>query len=71
MFYDVKILNSQGKIKKVISAQELSKSYWNTFHVEESNKTLNTSSRKQVPGWVKKRLDMEYTFPLNTFTPAA
>lgn len=66
MFYDVKIMNSQGKIKRIVPAQELSKSYWNKFHVEESNKTLNTSGRKQVPSWVKKRLDMEYTFPRDT-----
>ncbi|MBC8287922.1 MAG: hypothetical protein H8E42_10665 [Nitrospinae bacterium] len=71
MLYDVKIMNSQGKIKKIVSAQELSKSFWNKFQDEESNKTLNTSGRKQVPGWVKKRLDMEYTFPRDTFTPAA
>ena len=28
MFYDVKIMNSQGKVEKIVPAHELSKSYW-------------------------------------------
>ncbi len=71
MFYDVKIMNSQGKIKKIVPAHALSKSYWNEFQVEESNKSLNTTARKQVPGWVKRRLDLEYNFPRDRSTSAA
>lgn len=31
MFYEVRVLTPQGDLKKVISEQELSKIYWNTF----------------------------------------
>ncbi len=71
MFYDVKIMNPQGKVKRIVSSQEVSKSYWNSFQYEEANKTLNTSSRKQVPSWVKKRLDNEYAMPRDSYNSAA
>ncbi|MBT5550908.1 MAG: hypothetical protein HOJ79_10560 [Nitrospina sp.] len=60
MFFDVKIMNPDGEIKKIVSAQELSARFWNEFDYAEANKTLNTSTIKQVPNWVKKKLDMEY-----------
>ena len=60
MFYDVKILNPQGKIKKIVTGQELSTRYWNAYYHAEANKTLNSSGQKQVLSWVKKKLDMEY-----------
>lgn len=60
MFYDVKILDPQGEVKKIIPAQELSKKHWHAFQHEEANKTLNSGSRKQVPNWVKKKLDVDY-----------
>ena len=31
MFYEVRVLTPKGDLKKVISEQELSKIYWNTF----------------------------------------
>ena len=60
MFYDVKILDPKGKIKKIISGQELGKRNWAAFRMAEANNTLNSSSNQRVPNWVKKRLDMEY-----------
>jgi hypothetical protein len=60
MFHDVKILNPQGEVKKIVSGEELSEKYWNNFYFAEANKTLNTSATKQVPNWVKKKLDMEF-----------
>lgn len=71
MFYDVKIMNPQGEVKGIVSSQEISKSYWNSFQYEEANKTLNTSTRKQVPSWVKKRLDNEYAMPRDSYNSAA
>jgi len=71
MFYDVKILNPQGEVKKIVSSQELSRRYWNAFQTSEANKTLNTSSRKQVPTWVKKKLDSEYAPPQGSYNSAA
>ena len=60
MFYDVKILDPKGKIKKIISGQELGKRYWAAFRMAEANNTLNSSGNQRVPNWVKKRLDTEY-----------
>lgn len=31
MFYEVRILDSSGKVKKVLSSKRLSKKYWNGF----------------------------------------
>ena len=60
MFYDVKILSSQGDLIKIISGKENSLRHWKGFYDAEANKTLNSSGRKQVPIWVKKKLGMEY-----------
>ena len=61
MFYDVKVLNPQGQIKKIVSGQELAQAHWNKFYTVEENKGLNTNTFKQVPVWVKKKLDLEYS----------
>ena len=71
MFYDVKIMNSQGKVEKIVPAHELSKSYWKKFQAEETNKSLNATARKQVPGWVKRKFDVEYSFSKGRSTSAA
>lgn len=71
MFYDVKIMDAQGKIKKIVTSEEISKTYWKNFQYEEANKSLNTSARKQVPSWVKKKLDAEYTMPMDSYNSAA
>ncbi len=71
MFYDVKTFNAQGEIKRIVSAEELSRSHWNAFQTAEANKTLNSSTHKQVPAWVKKKLDREYVLPWNNYNPAA
>ncbi|SVE17000.1 uncharacterized protein METZ01_LOCUS469854 [marine metagenome] len=60
MFYDVKILDPQGKINQIISGQELGKRYWKAFSITEANKTLNSNGNQRIPNRVKKRLDMEY-----------
>ena len=48
MFYDVKILDPKGKIKKIISGQELGKRYWAAFRMAEANNTLNSSGNQRV-----------------------
>ena len=32
MFYEVRVLSPKGDLKKVISTQELSKAYWDSFN---------------------------------------
>ena len=71
MFYDVKILDPQGKIKKTVSGQELGKRHWNAFFTAEANKTLNSSGQQRVPTWVKKRLDNVYVMLRDSYNSAA
>ncbi len=61
MFYDVKILNASGQIKKVISARELSKMHWHAFQVSEENIGPGSRKTSKVPGWVKKKLDLQFS----------
>jgi len=60
MFYDVKILDASGQTKKIISGQELSRLHWQLFQVKEENKTLTAPRKAKVPGWMKKKLDLEF-----------
>ena len=60
MFYQVKVMDSEGKLKKVISSQELSKRYWNTFFDEMSgDNAAKTASVKQAR---KKKKELEFYF---------
>lgn len=36
MFYEVRVLNSKGEIQKILSADQLSHSFWEGFREEES-----------------------------------
>lgn len=38
MFYEVRIFNPEGNLKKVVSSQELSKDYWNSFNKTQPSK---------------------------------
>jgi hypothetical protein len=60
MFFDVKVLDARGQTKKIVSGQELSKLHWKRFQSKEENKTLTRAKQPKVPGWVKKRLDLEF-----------
>lgn len=60
MIYEVKIKKPDGSLKKVISSDELEKTYWETFYKNEENIGLVTAPKAQVPNWVKQRLDVHY-----------
>ncbi|GJL79548.1 MAG: hypothetical protein NPINA01_25370 [Nitrospinaceae bacterium] len=47
MFYEVKILNPKGKVKKVVSPSQLSKRYWNDFYIKLNPARDEKSRRKQ------------------------
>lgn len=38
MFYEVRIFNPEGNLKKVVSSQELSKAYWDSFNKTQPSK---------------------------------
>jgi hypothetical protein len=44
MFYEVRVLDSKNKLKKIISGQQLSRKYWDKF--ESSFNISSTKSKK-------------------------
>ena len=60
MFYDVRILGPDGKVKRTIHSNELSNRHWRNFATMEGSMTLTTAGQSNVPGWIKKKLDVEY-----------
>ena len=47
MFYEVRVLNPQGEIQKVFSADQLSRRYWKRFMEEENNKRQREKEEKE------------------------
>ncbi len=60
MFYEVRIKNPDGTLKKVVSQKTLNRIHWENFNKAEEGIGLVTTSRPQVPGWVKQNLDLAY-----------
>ncbi len=46
MFYEVRVLNSKNKVKKIISSQQLSKKYWNEFETQFNPSTPKKGKSK-------------------------
>ncbi|MFQ5482498.1 MAG: hypothetical protein ACE5ER_07035 [Nitrospinaceae bacterium] len=69
MFYEVKVKNPDGTLKKVISPKKLNRMYWRNFEDAEDRIGLITTGQKPVPVWVKKSLDLMYpeTFEINYY----
>jgi hypothetical protein len=52
MFYEVRVLNAQKTLKKIISRKELSRKYWNEF--EENQKGFaSKKTQKDSPLSIK------------------
>ena len=57
MLYEVKVLNSKGEVQKILSADQVSRKFWEGFRVEESqmgfraanNAKFFKKSRKMKP----------------------
>ena len=67
MFYEVRILDRKGHIKKVLSSKDLSKRYWDGFEShfgqttsQPKKKGLKTSRRQKVP-YRKRNENLEFT----------
>ena len=45
MFYEVRVLNAQNTLKKIISRKELSRKYWNEF--EEKQKGFTSKKTRK------------------------
>ncbi len=57
MFHEVKVLSPDGKLKKLISCQELKRSHWKKFEEMSYDLNIGRFSNGRVPGHVKQSLD--------------
>lgn len=68
MFYPVRVKDSNGKLKKLVRSNELSKRFWKKFYVQEQEKNFTKDGENQVsPAMFKKlraRFPDLYDFPL-------
>ncbi|GJL79363.1 MAG: hypothetical protein NPINA01_23520 [Nitrospinaceae bacterium] len=60
MFHEVKILNPKGKLKKLISSQELRQEHWRKFNELSHEITIGKFSRGRVPQSVRHVLESEF-----------
>ncbi|MCA9482580.1 MAG: hypothetical protein KC553_02485 [Nitrospina sp.] len=69
MFYEVRVKEANGSLKKVLPSKTLSREFWKNFDQSESNISLISTGQKAVPKWVKKNLDLLYpeTFEINYY----
>jgi len=49
MFYEVRVLDSKNKLKKVISAPQLSRKYWNAFESHFNISSAKSKKTKKKP----------------------
>ena len=57
MFHEVRIFSPEGKLKKLISCQELKTKHWKKFEEMSHDLTIGRFSRGRIPGYVKQNLD--------------
>lgn len=60
MIFEVRVLDASGKIKKVISREEISRKHWEQFRKEEEGYCFAQAGKSTIPRWVKERLDIEF-----------
>lgn len=60
MIHEVRILNPKGKIKKLISSQELRQEHWRKFNELSHEITIGKLSRGRIPRLVKQALENEF-----------
>ncbi len=60
MFHDVRVFNPNGQLTHMIPSSELSRMHWRKFEKMEDEISLTHTGQMKVPGWVKRRLDLEF-----------
>ena len=60
MLHEVRILSPEGKMKKLISSQELRQNHWKKFNNMSNEITIGRFSRGRVPRFVKQALEFGY-----------
>ena len=57
MFYEVRILNRKGKIKKVFSSRELGKTHWEGFDIHShGHRSVSSNKNKGRKGARKQKM---------------
>lgn len=60
MFYEVRVMDRNGRLRKVVSAKQLSRMYWQHFQKEETSRTTSGRAQNKIRREVRKRLAEEY-----------
>lgn len=63
MFYETKVLDACGKLKKIISGKELQKRHWENYRILEEN---NCFAKKLRRGNLKNGFNKEESSPADT-----
>jgi hypothetical protein len=58
MFYEVRILNAKGKLKKILSARELSRRYWENIREQEPGLKPGQAKARKLSSEMRRKLDM-------------
>jgi hypothetical protein len=59
MFYEVRIFNARGKLKKILSGQELTRRYWEKINGQESGSNPVQGKVKRLSSEMRRQLDAQ------------
>ncbi|MFQ5673706.1 MAG: hypothetical protein ACE5G9_11470 [Nitrospinales bacterium] len=65
MFYPVKVLDDEGKVKKIVTSRELSRRYWESFHKEMEGERSFKMGKNKGRRKKGKKLDIA-NFPVSS-----
>ncbi len=60
MFYEVRVFDPSGNLKKKIPSDYLTKQFWEKFYQNENEKSFGSVLSTKIPSWVKEKLDLEF-----------
>ncbi|MBI5427631.1 MAG: hypothetical protein HZA02_05040 [Nitrospinae bacterium] len=60
MLYEVRVLDAEGKIKNVISSEELTRMFWKKFEKDEATRSFVDLGGSKIPSAIKRVLDIEF-----------
>ena len=60
MFYEVRILEPDFKLKKTLTPAELSRNHWKRFQESDESRNLMNTGATNVPTEVNRLLDLEF-----------
>lgn len=61
MLFDVNIFDPKGNLLRTINSNKLRKRHWKIFLRMEKSKSFVGFDQQDVPGWLKKKMEMVYS----------